>query len=95
MPVQEGTRGHQACLQCADLVSLCLIGTTLGFPSDSVVKNPPGNAGDAGLIPVSGRTPGGGMATHSGILAWEISWTEEPGRLQSMELQKSQARLSN
>ena len=27
------------------------------------------------------------MATHSNILAWEISWTEEPGRLQSMGLQ--------
>ena len=27
------------------------------------------------------------MATHSSILAWEISWTEEPGRLQSMESQ--------
>ena len=25
------------------------------------------------------------MATHSGILAWEIPWTEEPGRLHSME----------
>ena len=24
------------------------------------------------------------MATHSSILAWEISWTEEPGRLQSL-----------
>ena len=24
------------------------------------------------------------MATHSSILAWRISWTEEPGRLQSM-----------
>ena len=24
------------------------------------------------------------MATHSSILAWEILWTEEPGRLQSM-----------
>ena len=24
------------------------------------------------------------MATNSSILAWEISWTEEPGRLQSM-----------
>ena len=29
------------------------------------------------------------MATHSSILAWRISWTEEPGRLQSMELQRS------
>ena len=27
------------------------------------------------------------MATHSSILAWEISWTEEPGGLQSMGLQ--------
>ena len=25
-----------------------------------------------------------GMATHSSILAWEVPWTEEPGRLQSM-----------
>ena len=25
-----------------------------------------------------------GMATHSSILAWEIPWTEESGRLQSM-----------
>ena len=24
------------------------------------------------------------MATHSSILAWKISWTQEPGRLQSM-----------
>ena len=29
------------------------------------------------------------MATHSSILAWRISWTEEPGRLQSMGLQES------
>ena len=28
------------------------------------------------------------MATHSSILAWKISWTEEPCRLQSMEPQK-------
>ena len=29
------------------------------------------------------------MATHSSILAWKIQWTEEPDRLQSMELQES------
>ena len=29
-----------------------------------------------------------GMATHSSILAWRIPWTEEPGRLQSMGLQR-------
>ena len=28
------------------------------------------------------------MATHSSILAWRIPWTEEPGGLQSMGLQK-------
>ena len=28
------------------------------------------------------------MATHSSILIWEIPWTEEPGGLQSMELQE-------
>ena len=35
------------------------------------------------------------MATHSSILAWRIPWTEEPGGLQTMGLQKSQMRLSN
>ena len=29
------------------------------------------------------------MTTHSNILAWRIPWTEEPGRLQSMGLQRS------
>ena len=29
-----------------------------------------------------------GLATHSSILAWTIPWTEEPGRLQSMGLQR-------
>ena len=28
------------------------------------------------------------MATHSSILAWEIPWTEEPGRLQTMGSQE-------
>ena len=28
------------------------------------------------------------MATHSSILAWDIPWTEEPGRLQSMGSQR-------
>ena len=29
-----------------------------------------------------------GMATHSSILAWEVPWTEKPGGLQSMRLQR-------
>ena len=35
------------------------------------------------------------MATHSSILAWRIPWTDEPGRLQSMGVTKSQTQLSN
>ena len=46
-----------------------------------VVKNLPANAGDV-------RDTGSIMAVHSSILAWRISWTEEPGRLQSMGLQR-------
>ena len=46
----------------------------MGFLVGSGVKNPHANAGDTGLIPGS---------THSSILAWEISWTEESGRLKS------------
>ena len=64
------------------------------LPCDSVVKNPSANAGDAGLIPGMGRSPGVGNGNHSSILAWEISWTEEPGRIEAMGLQ-SQRQLSN
>ena len=53
-----------------------------------MVKNPPACAGDMGLIPGSGRPSEKEMATHSSILAWEITWTEEPGKLQSMGLQR-------
>ena len=35
------------------------------------------------------------MATHTSSLAWRISWTEEPGRLQSTRSQKSQTHLSD
>ena len=36
------------------------------------------------------------MATHSSILAWKISWTEEPGRLHTVhEVAKSRTQLSD
>ena len=60
----------------------------MGFPGGPVVKNPPASAGDLGLIPGLGRSPGEGMATHSSILAWEIPRTEESGRLQSTGSQR-------
>ena len=59
-----------------------------------MVKNPPTNAGDVrnmGSILLWEDPLEEGMATHSSIPAWRIGkslWTEEPGRLQSMELQR-------
>ena len=56
-----------------------------------VVKNPLASAGDVrdrGSIPGSGRFLEKEMATHSSILAARIKWTEEPGGLQSMGLQR-------
>ena len=65
------------------------------IPRCSAVKNLPDNSGDLGSTPGLGRSPKEKeMATHSSILAWEISWTEEPGGLQSMRSQKSRTRLS-
>ena len=49
-----------------------------------------GDAGDASLIPGSGKSLEKEMAIHSSIPTWEMSWTEEPGGLQSMGWQKSQ-----
>ena len=52
-----------------------------------MVKNLPASSGDArnlGLIPGSGRSPGGGNGYPLHILGWEIPWTEEPGRLQAL-----------
>ena len=49
-----------------------------------VIQNPPADAGDirdAGLVPGSGRSPGGGNGNHSSILTWRVPWTEEPGEL--------------
>ena len=63
-------------------------------PGASVAKNLPDNAGHRGSIPGSGRSLGERKATHSNILAWESSWTEEPGGLQSMGSQKTWTPLS-
>ena len=63
--------------------------TWRGFPGGSVVKNLPANAGDLGLIPGSGRSPGKGNGNPLQYSCPGIPWTEEPGGLQSMGLQKS------
>ena len=62
-----------------------------GLPDDSVVKNPPAmqetqemwvkSLGRDNLLEEE-------MATYSSILAWRIPWTEEPGGLQSIGLER-------
>ena len=49
-----------------------------------MVKNLPANEGDTGSISGLGRSPGGGLATHSSILAGRIPGMGEPGGLPSM-----------
>ena len=60
----------------------------MDFPVGSVVKNLPANAGDAGSIPVLGRSPGGGHGNPFHYSCLRIPWTEEPGSLQSMGSQE-------
>ena len=57
-----------------------------------MVKNPPANARDikdAGLIPGSGRSPGGGHGNPFQYSCLEIPWKTEPGMLQSMGSKES------
>ena len=54
-------------------------------------RNLPVNAGDVrdrSLIPGSGRSPGGGQGNPFRYSCLEISWTEKPGGLQSIESQR-------
>ena len=46
------------------------------------------NAGDVGSIPGLGISPGEGNGNSLQFLAWKISWTEEPGGLQPVGLQR-------
>ena len=59
------------------------------------VRNPTANAGELGSIPGSEWSPGGGNATHSRFLTWEIPWTEELGGLQSIGSQELDMTTSN
>ena len=67
--------------------------TSLGFPGGSDSKESACNAGDGGLIPELGSSPGEGNGNPLHILACRIPWAKEPGRLLSIGSQ-SQTRLS-
>ena len=73
---------HQTCV----IYSIAIFRT--GFPAVSVVKNLPANAGDRGSTLGQQDPLEEEMVTHSSILTWEISETEEPGGLQSMGSQR-------
>ena len=63
----------------------------VGFPSGSVVKHLPAvqEMQETWVPSLGWEDPlEKGMATHSSILAWKIPWTEEPGGLQSLGLQR-------
>ena len=59
-----------------------------GFPGGALVKNLLANAGDCAQSLGLEDSLEGEMATHLSILACKLSWTEEPGGLQSMGLHR-------
>ena len=67
---------------------LQMYSSSLGFPGGSYGKESACNAGDLGLIPGWEDYLEEEMAACFSILAWRIPWTEEPGRLQSIGLQR-------
>ena len=60
----------------------------MGFSSGSDGKESACSAGDLGQSLGWEDPLEEGMATHSSVLVWRIPWTEEPGGLQSMGLQR-------
>ena len=62
----------------------------MSLPNSSSSKESVCNAGDTGVwgsVPGCGRSPGGGNGNPLQYSCREIPWTEETGRLQSMQLQ--------
>ena len=68
---------------------------SLGLPGGSDGKESACNAGDLGLIPGSGRSPGGGHATHSSILTWRISMDRGAWHATVYGVENSWTQLSN
>ena len=75
---------------CSWVTDITIIWPVKGaFQVALVVKNPPANAGETWVQSLGPEDPlKEGRATHSNVLAWRIPWTEEPGGLQSMGLQR-------
>ena len=72
--------------------------TTLGFPGDAVIKNLPANAGDtgdAGLIPGSGRSSGGGNGNPLQYSSLKNPMDRGTWRATIQRVAKSQTQLSD
>ena len=67
----------------------------MGFPGDSDAKECDCNAGDLGLIPGLGRSPGGGHGNPLQYLAWRIPMDRGVWWATVHGVAKSQTRLSN
>ena len=64
------------------------------FPGGSDSKELAYSVGNTGLTPRLENSPGERNSNPSSILAWEIPWTEESGRLQAMESQRAERSYS-
>ena len=67
----------------------------MGFLHDAVVKNPPANAGDLGLIPGWGKSPGEGNGTPFQYSCLENPMDREAWPAIVHKVAKSQTQLSN
>ena len=84
--LKKGIKQIVGCL-LSKQIHICVGACMYGLPGGTVVKNPPasaGAAGDVGLIPESGKSPGEGNGHLLQYSCLEIPWTEEPGGLQPM-----------
>ena len=66
----------------------------MSFPGGSVVQNLPANAADSGLIPGSGRSPGGGNDNPLQYACWENLMDRGAVRAAVRGVAKSQTQLS-
>ena len=88
---EDGLQGIQVRPWPASLPLLAAhLHPTGGCPGGSDGKESACNAGDPGSTLGQENPLEEEMATHFSILAWEIPWTEEPGRLQSTQSQRGE-----
>ena len=80
-------------LQPKAISDTCVL--TNPLPAGTVVKNPPAKK-ETWIQPLGQEDSlEKERATHSSILPWEISWTEQPGGLQTIGVAESQTCLNN